>query len=500
MIAQPWPECEIAAYAQNIAAIVDVAVVEQHERRLAAELEEHPLHGGARGRHDLAADRRRAGERHDVDVGMRRQLGADRVVGRREHVHDAGRDVGRLGDELAERERRPRRVGRALEHDGAAGRERGRELRERELDRVVVRGDRADDAGRLLLDPAVVRDPRTCRARRGPRRTRSRSSRSAYQPHDVDRAFELRAARARHRRADLAHEDLAQRARRCRAAPGAAGAGSAPGTRGRATSRVVSNARRAAAIARRASSTVASAATPSTSSVAGSTVSYVAPPAAGTSSPSISSRSSCQIVTLHAPPGARRSWPVRRIGRTITLGENRSLAKSMRDSRSEGGRMDADRAAGRRSPTSAPSSTRGSTRTHDELAPPYAAAGHARRADRADAAREGDPVRRGLDALRLARARSAGSAARRCCAPSSAPRSPRATSPIPGLFSLIEVLAPTLIDFAPPDARGRGRPAPALGRGDVVPGLLGARHRQRPRVAALPRGARRRRRRPRRRG
>ena len=45
----------------------------------------------------------------------------------------------------------------------------------------------------------------------------------------------------------------------------------------------------------------------------------------------------------------------------------------------------------------------------------------------------------------------------------------------PGLFSLIEVLAPTLIDFAPPDARGRGRAAPALGRGDVVPGLLGTR-------------------------
>ena len=156
MIAQPWPECEIAAYAQNIAASADVAVVEQHERRLAAELEEHALHGRARRGHDLAADRRRAGERHDVDVGMRRQLGADRGVGRREHVHDAGRDVGRLGDELAERERRPRRVGRALQHDGAAGRERRRELRERELDRVVVRRDRADDAGGFLLDPAVV--------------------------------------------------------------------------------------------------------------------------------------------------------------------------------------------------------------------------------------------------------------------------------------------------------------------------------------------------------
>ena len=47
----------------------------------------------------------------------------------------------------------------------------------------------------------------------------------------------------------------------------------------------------------------------------------------------------------------------------------------------------------------------------------------------------------------------------------------------PGLFSLIEVLAPTLIDFAPPDARGRGGARAALGRRDVVPGLLRAGHR-----------------------
>ena len=236
MIAQPWPECEIAAYEQNIAAIADVAVVEEHERRLAAELEEHALHGRARRGHDLAADRRRAGERHDVDVGVRRQLGADRVVGRREHVHDAGRDVGRLGDELAERERRPRRVGRALEHDRAAGRERGRELRERELDRVVVRGDRADDAGGLLLDPAVVParervalaevlDEVVALEQIGVPAARRRSG-----PRAADRSCSRPARRPRARGSRAA-------ARRCRAAPGAAGAGTARGTRGRATSR-----------------------------------------------------------------------------------------------------------------------------------------------------------------------------------------------------------------------------------------------------------------------
>ena len=41
----------------------------------------------------------------------------------------------------------------------------------------------------------------------------------------------------------------------------------------------------------------------------------------------------------------------------------------------------------------------------DELAPPFDAAGHARRADRADAPGDGAPVRRGVDAVRVARAR-----------------------------------------------------------------------------------------------
>ena len=65
----------------------------------------------------------------------------------------------------------------------------------------------------------------------------------------------------------------------------------------------------------------------------------------------------------------------------------------------------------------------------------------------------------------------------------------------PGLFSLIEVLAPVAHRLRAARARGRGRAPPALGRGDVVPGLLRAGHRERPRVAELP--GRRRRRRPR---
>ena len=71
----------------------------------------------------------------------------------------------------------------------------------------------------------------------------------------------------------------------------------------------------------------------------------------------------------------------------------------------------------------------------------------------------------------------------------------------PGLFSLIEVLAPTLIDFASPDARGRGR-ARACSRAR----RCGARDSPSPGTGSdlaslrLPRRPRRRRRRPRRRG
>ena len=53
----------------------------------------------------------------------------------------------------------------------------------------------------------------------------------------------------------------------------------------------------------------------------------------------------------------------------------------------------------------------------------------------------------------------------------------------PGLYSLVEVLAPTLIDFAPPELAAEVVPAAALGRGDLVPGLLRAGTGQRPGVA-----------------
>ena len=225
------------------------------------------------------------------------QLRADGVVRRREHVHDAGRDVGRLGDELAERERRPRRVGRALQHHRAAGRERGRELRERELDRVVVRRDRADDAGRFLLDPAVVParegvalaevlDELVALEQIGVPAARRRSGRRA-----AARSCSRRARRPRARGSRAV-------ARRCRAAPGAAGAGSARGTRGRATSRSCRTRAGPRAIARAGvvDGRVGGDAEHLLGRRARSSRRSRRPRPA-TSSPSISSRSSCQVIS-----------------------------------------------------------------------------------------------------------------------------------------------------------------------------------------------------------
>ena len=129
---------------------------------------------------------------------------------------------------------------------------------------------------------------------------------------------------------------------------------------------------------------------------------------------------------------------------------------------------------------------------HDELAPPYPAARNARRADRADAAREVDPVRRGLDALRVARARRrtrrVADAAHRARRGAGGPR-PHRSRPLLAHRGA----RPDAHRLRAARARRRGRPAPAVGRRDVVPGVLGAGHRERPRVAELPSGSRRRR-------
>ena len=118
----------------------------------------------------------------------------------------------------------------------------------------------------------------------------------------------------------------------------------------------------------------------------------------------------------------------------------------------------------------------------DELAPPYRAAGHARRARRADAAGEGDPVRRpgwmrcgwpervgGLGGSPMLRTELGAQLV------GPRPRRPRPLLADRGARADAHRLRAAR-------ARRRRRPPAAVGRGDVVPGVLGARHRQRPRA------------------
>ena len=56
----------------------------------------------------------------------------------------------------------------------------------------------------------------------------------------------------------------------------------------------------------------------------------------------------------------------------------------------------------------------------------------------------------------------------------------------PGIYSMPEVLAPTMIDYAPADLAAADGAASVAGRGDLVPGVLRAGNGQQPGLARLP--------------
>ncbi len=112
----------VAGRAQGLGGEVDVGVVEDDDRRLAAELEVQPLDGVGGDLGDALAGRRVAGDRDHPDLRMADQRVAD--VGAR-----AGQDVDHarrqdVGEDLGERQCGQRGAGRGLQHDGVAGRER----------------------------------------------------------------------------------------------------------------------------------------------------------------------------------------------------------------------------------------------------------------------------------------------------------------------------------------------------------------------------------------
>src|SRR6185312_1217437 len=115
--------------------------------RLAAELEAYLLQVSGRCLDDQLPDLGRARERDLVDVIVRLQRGA-RVAEAGDDVDDAVWEPSLL-QQLAEAERRQRRLLRRLEYHGASAREHWPELPRGHQQREVPRDDLTNDADRL---------------------------------------------------------------------------------------------------------------------------------------------------------------------------------------------------------------------------------------------------------------------------------------------------------------------------------------------------------------
>ena len=127
---------------------VEVGVVEDDHRVLAAELEMDVLERVGGHLRDADAGLAGAGEGDDAHVGMRHERLAGVLAEAVDRVDDAVGES-RVGEQLDEALRQQRRVLRRLEDDGVAADEGGRELPRRDRDREVPGRDRPDDADRL---------------------------------------------------------------------------------------------------------------------------------------------------------------------------------------------------------------------------------------------------------------------------------------------------------------------------------------------------------------
>ena len=132
-----------------------VDVVEHDRGVVAAELERHALQRSRRAREHLLARRDGARERDLVDAGMRRHRGAE-LVAAGQDVDDAGGED--LVQELADFQRRERRVRRRFQDDRVARVERRHERPQRQVHGRIPRRDDADDTERPVtqLDVLVV--------------------------------------------------------------------------------------------------------------------------------------------------------------------------------------------------------------------------------------------------------------------------------------------------------------------------------------------------------
>jgi ParB family chromosome partitioning protein len=130
---------------------LEVGVLADHERALAAQLEDRRRDLVGRRVEDVARRRDPAGEGDLVDAGVTDERGAGLGAEAGEDVDEAGRDqVGGAEAELDDA--RGGELGR-LKHDGVAGRERRRDLQRGRDQRRVPGDQRGDHADRLALGP-----------------------------------------------------------------------------------------------------------------------------------------------------------------------------------------------------------------------------------------------------------------------------------------------------------------------------------------------------------
>ena len=109
---------------------LEVSVVEDDYRALSAQFEGDVLDRVRRQPHDLAPDRRRAGEGDLVDAGMAGQVGADLFAHAGDDVEHTGGQTAFLGH-LGEEEHGQRRLLVGLDDDGVPGRQGRPDLPER---------------------------------------------------------------------------------------------------------------------------------------------------------------------------------------------------------------------------------------------------------------------------------------------------------------------------------------------------------------------------------
>ncbi len=128
--------------------LVDVRVVEDDQRCVAAEFHDQPFHRRRALRRDQAADLRRAGEAHGAHAGILAQRADDRLRVTRDDVEHAGRQACPLA-KLRQRQRGKRRLRRRMRDHRAACGQRRRGLPGQHCAGKIPRRDEADDAHRL---------------------------------------------------------------------------------------------------------------------------------------------------------------------------------------------------------------------------------------------------------------------------------------------------------------------------------------------------------------